>query len=140
MNNYEDYGIEIPRGKYSGEVVTICPECSHTRKKKKDKCLGVNLDKKVWNCNHCGWKGTLITEKKKEYIKPIFTNRTNLGLLEIDWFAKRGISNETLNHFKITKQMEWMPQVNKEVNTIGFNYFRNDELINTNIKTNITNE
>jgi twinkle protein len=131
MNNYEDYGIEIPRGKYSGEVVTICPECSHTRKKKKDKCLGVNLDKKVWNCNHCGWKGTLITEKKKEYIKPIFTNRTNLGLLEIDWFAKRGISNETLNHFKITKQMEWMPQVNKEVNTIGFNYFRNDELINT---------
>lgn len=128
---YEDYGIELKSNKTSGEVQTICPQCSHTRKKKKDKCLSVNLDKKVWHCHHCGWDGLIKEEVKKEYIRPIFTNRTNLGEKELSWFEKRGISTATLNHFKVTCQKEWMPQKNAEVNTIGFNYWRNGELINT---------
>ena len=128
---YEDYGIELKSNKTSGEVQTICPQCSHTRKKKKDKCLSVNLDKKVWHCHHCGWDGLIKEEVKKEYIRPIFTNRTNLGEKELSWFDKRGISTATLNHFKVTCQKEWMPQKNAEVNTIGFNYWRNGELINT---------
>ena len=37
MKAYSDYGIDIPNNKYKGEVVAICPECSHTRKKKKEK-------------------------------------------------------------------------------------------------------
>lgn len=129
--NYIDYGIEIKSNRVSGEINTICPQCSHTRKKKQDKCLSVNLDKKVWHCHHCGWDGAIKEIVKKEYFKPIFTNRTNLSDRELKWFESRGISQSTLNHFKITSQREWMPQKNSEVNTIGFNYFRNEELINT---------
>jgi hypothetical protein len=44
--SYLDFNIQIPYGKTTGEITTICPRCSHTRKKSKDKCLGVNLDKK----------------------------------------------------------------------------------------------
>ena len=43
MKTYSDYGIEIPPHKVAGEVTVLCPECSHTRKKKRDKCLSVNL-------------------------------------------------------------------------------------------------
>ena len=128
---YSDYGIDLKTSRVSGEVVTICPQCSHTRKKKKDKCLSVNLDKKVWHCNHCGWSGALKEQVKKEYFKPIFSNKTNLNEKELAWFANRGISQATLNHFKITSQREWMPQKSAEVNTIGFNYFRESELVNT---------
>ncbi len=128
---YSDFGIDLKTSRVSGEVVTTCPQCSHTRKKKKDKCLSVNLDKKVWHCNHCGWSGALKEQVKKEYFKPVFTNKTNLNERELAWFASRGISQATINHFKITSQREWMPQKSAEVNTIGFNYFRNEELINT---------
>jgi twinkle protein len=128
---YLDFGIDLKTSRVSGEVVTTCPQCSHTRKKKKDKCLSVNLDKKTWHCHHCSWSGVLKEQVKKEYFKPVFTNKTNLSERELAWFASRGISQATINHFKITSQREWMPQKSAEVNTIGFNYFRNEELINT---------
>ena len=70
---YSDYNINIPNGKYTGQVYTTCPKCSHERKKKTDKCLGVNLDKQVWHCNHCNWKGWLpkqIAIDEKVYVKP----------------------------------------------------------------------
>ena len=49
---YTTYNIEIPFGKTTGQVYTICPKCSHDRKKKNVKCLGVKLDKKI--CPDCG--------------------------------------------------------------------------------------
>jgi twinkle protein len=134
MKTYSDYGIDIPNGKRNGEVVTLCPQCSHTRKKKKDKCLSVNLDKRVFNCNHCGWKGGLPNEyqqmEKKEYKKPQSINKTGASENLVKWFLSRGINQETLNHFKIVDKLEWMPQVGKEVNTCLFPYFRDGELIN----------
>lgn len=134
MKTYSDYGIDIPPHKTAGEVAVLCPECSHTRKKKRDKCLGVNLNKRVWFCSHCGWKGGLPSEyqqmQKVEYKKPEPINKTGVSQKVIDWFAKRGINVETLNHFKIVDKVEWMPKVNKEVNTILFQYFRDNELIN----------
>jgi len=129
--NYTDFGIQIPYGKFTGEVVTICPKCSHTRKKSKDKCLGVNLDKRIWRCNHCNWTGFLRTEMPKiEYKKPEWKNKTELSTKVVKWFEERGISQLTLLKAKITDGSEWMPQSAKEENTIQFNYFRNDELVN----------
>lgn len=127
--SYSDYGIQIPAGKISGEVTTLCPECSHTRKKSKEKCLGVNLDKKVWRCNHCGWSGFLKPEKI-EYKKPTWHNKTELSDKVVKFFEDRGISQGTLKKTKITESVEWMPKAQKETLTINFNYFRNDELIN----------
>ena len=36
----------------------LYPECSHTRKAKKDPCLAVTVghdDHAVWPCHHCDW-------------------------------------------------------------------------------------
>lgn len=128
---YADFNISIPHGRTTGEVPTICPQCSHTRKKSNDKCLSVNLDKQVWRCNHCNWSGFLKNSMKKiEYKRPEWTNRTDLSEVVVKWFEQRSISQQTLTSQKVTESTEWMPKANKEVLTINFNYFRNDELIN----------
>ena len=49
----------------------------------------------------------------------------------INWFAGRGISKETLELARVTEGMAWLPQVEKEVNCIEFNYYREGKLINT---------
>lgn len=138
---YEDYGIIIPNGKYTGQVYTTCPKCSHTRKKKHDKCLGINLDMGVWNCSHtsCGWKGRLPKEifiEEKVYVKPVWKNKTKLPDEVIKFFESRGINQQTVIDFKITASLEWMPQTQKEEKTINFNYFdENDEFTNIKYRT-----
>ena len=78
--DYRDFNIDIRSSKTTGEVQCLCPQCSHTRKKKTDKCLSVNLDKQSWFCHHCGWKGKLLDKiEKVEYIKPEWKNNTNLS-------------------------------------------------------------
>lgn len=136
--SYAEHNINIPNGKYKGEVQTICPQCSHTRKKKTDKCLSVNLDKQVWHCHHCGWDGGLKPEpiEKKVYVKPEWKNKTALSEKVVKWFESRGINQETLTAWKISEGMEWMPQVNGKINTIQFNYFdEKGELINVKYRT-----
>ena len=131
LMNYADFGIQIPYGKMSGEITTTCPKCSHNRKKSKDKCLGVNLDKKVWRCNHCNWSGFLKNEMQKiEYKKPEWKNKTELSEKVVKWFETRSISQKTLLKARITDGKEWMPQSQKDENVIQFNYFRDNELVN----------
>jgi len=127
---YEDYGIDIPNGKLHGEVTTTCPQCSAERKKKKDKCLSVHLDKQTWFCHHCGFKGFLKPDKNIVYKVPEWSNRTELSDKVVKWFESRKISQGTLKRAKVTDGIEWMPKPNKEVNTIQFNYFREDKLVN----------
>ena len=62
MKSFLDHGIIVPSSA-SGEINLVCPECSPMRKKSKDKCLSLNVDKAVWNCNHCGWCGGLNDNK-----------------------------------------------------------------------------
>ena len=129
---FSDLGIDIKTSKTIGEYYTTCPKCSNDRKKKRVKCLSVNLESKVFFCNHCGWKGGLKPERiVKQYFKPVWTNNTSLSDKVVQWFKARGISQQTLIYSKVTEQQEWMPQVEKKVNCICFNYFRNGELVNT---------
>lgn len=127
--DYRDYNIDLRTTKTSGEAQTVCPECSHNRKKKTDKCLSVNLDKQTWFCHHCGWKGALL-EKEVEYVRPEWKNKTELSNPVVKWFENRLISQKTLKLLKVSEGLEWMPQTQKIENTIQFNYFRNEELIN----------
>jgi twinkle protein len=48
----------------------------------------------------------------------------------IKWFEDRGISNNTLLRFNITQSVEWMPNAQKEIPVICFNYYRNEQLVN----------
>lgn len=124
-----ELGIEL-KGRTKGNYKTICPKCSTERKNKRDLCLSVNIDEGVWNCHHCGWKGT-VKEKfeKKNYAVPQ-VNNTQLSDKALEWFFKRGISKATIIRFGITESMEWMPQEGKEVKTINFNYLRDSKLVN----------
>ena len=136
MKRYIDYGIDIDETKLRGEQKSTCPQCSESRKKKTEKCLSVNMIKRVWRCNHCDWSGGLPPiegqkfEFKIEYKKPEWKNKTQLSEKLVKWFEDRRISQNTLVKMKISEGFEWMPKFEKEVNTIQFNYFFGGELYN----------
>jgi len=115
----------------TGNIKTTCPKCSESRKNKRDKSLSVDLGKRVWNCHNCGWSGGIMDENKnfKTYTRP--EQRTSqVGPKLESWFASRCISLETLEYFKITESVEYVPQANEKRNCINFNYYRNKELVN----------
>ena len=125
------YSIDLRRK--AGEEAHTCPKCSESRKKKNLKCFSWNHDTKLGRCNHCE-AGFAIKKVKDEfakvYDKPKFNNRTELSKGLVDWFFARGISQQTLLDLKITEGDEWMPQIEKNTNTVQFNYFRHGELVN----------
>lgn len=43
----------------AGTFMTTCPQCSHLRKKKNDRCLSVKVDSLgiQYFCHHCQWNG-----------------------------------------------------------------------------------
>ena len=54
---FAELGIVTRRS--SGEEKTLCPRCSHERKKPSEPCLSVNHDEGVYYCHNCGWTGRL---------------------------------------------------------------------------------
>ena len=130
IDKYNQYGLT------EGAKTSTCPECSEKRKpsNQKQKCLSVYWDTGLARCNHCGIMLQLHTytkkETKKDYKKPEWLNQTKLSDKVVKWFEGRCISQHVLRVAQITEGKEWMPQTQKEENTIQFNYFRNQELIN----------
>lgn len=128
---YNQYNLDLNK-KHS-----TCPLCSKNRKpqNQKVKCATIFTDSGLGFCNHCGERFQLHTYKKKKevksYAKPTWSNNTNLSEKLVKWFENRCITQFTLRLSKVTEGIEWMPKVNKQVNTVQFNYFRNGELINT---------
>lgn len=132
LKTKKEYTIEPNK---TGENTMVCPECSHTRKKKTNKCFGFNVNKGAGRCNHCG---IVLVEKKEfiqkrtqiEYKRPLFKSGTKYSNDVIKFFTSRKISEKTLLELNITESVEWMPKNNAEIHTINFNYFRLGELIN----------
>lgn len=127
----ESLGIEL-KGRKAGQFKTTCPKCSEDRKKKKDPCLSVNIDTGAYNCHNCGWNGGAKIEKVEKAVYKIpEVNNTELSDKTLAWFTDtRKISKSTLIRFKVSESMEFMPQEEKSMNCINFNYFRNDQLVN----------
>ncbi len=119
--NYQDHGIDIPYGS-SGEIRTLCPECSPSRKKSKEKCLAVNLDKETWFCHHCGHTGGL---NSKQYSKPEYKPVSQLPQNVVEWFKKRGIPEQVL----IDNQIGYGPSFGKKAG-IQFPYFKRGKVVN----------
>lgn len=128
MSTFSDFGITIPPGA-TGEVRTTCPRCSHTRKKKTDKCLGINVAEGVWVCNHCGWTGNLvcaaesgckISPKPKRLFSAVKYTAKPAEPRLVDWFAKRGITVNTIEDNRITLQK----------NSISFPYYKDGKVVN----------
>jgi len=131
IDNFNQYDLDV--GKREG----ICPLCSHDRqpKNQKAKCAMYDWERGLGTCMNCNEVFQLHTFKRKsdslkEYVKPEWKNNTQLSDKAIQWFEARGISQKTLVKMKITEGIEFMPQTGKNENTIQFNYFINNELIN----------
>lgn len=130
---FSDYGIDI--SKIHGNAgKMVCPKCSKDRKKKNDPCLSVDKAQGLFKCHNpgCGFQGRVknSTSVVKNYTKPQWTNVTELSDGVVKWFSDRGISQDTLIKCKISEGPEYMPQVQKERNTIQFPYIVDDEVVN----------
>jgi twinkle protein len=137
MSKYSELvALGIPLKKNTGTAKTICPKCSHTRKKTKDPCLSVDIDNGLYHCHNCEWKGGVFIRPEKVYVKPIWNeNHTNLPMPVVEWFKGRGIKQETLVYWKIGSQVEWMPQTQAKARVIAFNYFLNGVMINAKFRS-----
>jgi len=137
---WQSVNITIPASSCSTEVDTTCPECSPSRKKKGAKCLSVNTEKGTWICHHCAWRGSLKsgvdgasnpwTWKPKVYTKPAYPIGLPMTPAIEAWFAKRGISLDTLAQYQISSGCVYMPQTEQFEDVIQFPYFREGELVN----------
>lgn len=130
IEEYNQYNLQ------DGTKYSTCPLCSQHRKPKnqKEKCLMLDWERGLGTCQHCGEVIQLHTYKKrkevKEYKRPEKWNNTDLSDKVVKWFSDRGISQFTLRMMKVSEGKEWMPQTQKEENTIQFNYFESGELVN----------
>ena len=141
MNTTEINGFQIDKfNQYDlivGKKEGVCPLCSSNRKpeNRKAKCAMYDWERGLGTCMNCNEVFQLHTFKRKGgndkvYNKPKKIANPLLSNKVIKWFEGRGISNNTLVKMKITEGKEFMPQTGKEENTIQFNYFINNELIN----------
>lgn len=131
-------GIVVPASASGPEVKSLCPKCSHTRKKATQKCLNVNLDDGVFHCWHCGWGGKVGGDEKpvrvrqdkpKAFVKPTVPT-VALTASALAWFAGRGITPAVLERNRVTTAPVFMPQVGAEVTAIAFPFIRGGEIIN----------
>ena len=140
--SFESYGIKIPYRRTTGSVKCTCPQCSSSRGNPRDKSLSVNLDKGVWLCHHCNWKGGLkdytphsFVPKEKVYARPQSAPKGALSEKMIRYLNSRGISFQTALETRLAEGMEFMPQASKEMNTLQFCYYVDGELINIKYRT-----
>lgn len=154
MRNFNTYHIDT-KGRVSGKLKTTCPQCNETRHHKGDKSLSVDLDTGLCYCHHCGWKcyvpdeAELREKKRKEeqrrksrkfpahFHRPQF-NASRLTLSEKTekyLVETRCIPQSVIRELRITEQVEYMPQSGKEENCICFNYFEDNELVNTKFRS-----
>lgn len=128
IDTFNIYGLDTRANK------STCPKCSHTRKKKTQKCLMLDWKRGLGTCQHCGVVLQLHSYKNriepKVYIKPKPIKKITIIDKVAQWFEGRGISKKTLDDLKISNGKEFMPQEGKEMNVIQFNYYIDNELIN----------
>ena len=150
MRNFHQHGIDT-RGRTSGKIKTICPQCNATRGHKGNKSLSIDLEKGVCYCHHCGYKLYVPDDaeererqlRKEKYNRanklpshfrrPVFDpTRTNLSeKLERYWTQERCLAQHLLADLHITEERVKLPESNEEENCLCFNYFERGILINT---------
>ena len=119
-----DLGIEINSFSGGNEQKTQCPQCRKIGKTNyKDKCLAINLEKSLYYCHKCGWKGTFKTNLMNTfYNKPSKNKFKKITNLAKKFLNARGISDQVIDINKIQSSVDG--------SMIMFPYYRNGELIN----------
>ena len=130
IDEFNQHGLEV------GKTQGICPLCSHTRKpeNRKAKCASYDWERGLGTCHNCDTSFQLHTYQRKGASEKIYArpqvefNPTSTKVEE--WFKQRGISKQTLADLRVGEGQEFMPQTGKSENTIQFNYYMGDQLIN----------
>ena len=142
MQTVEINGFMIDKfNQYSlkeGKTQGTCPLCSHTRqpKNRNAQCASYDWERGLGTCHNCNTTFQLHTYQRKGasekvYVRPTKPTDFNEVSTKVEeWFAKRGISKQTLSDLNVTEGLEFMPQTGKQENTIQFNYTMGDQLIN----------
>jgi twinkle protein len=131
IDKFNQHGLDV--GKPQG----TCPLCSHTRKpeNRKAKCASYDWERGLGTCHNCDTSFQLHTYQRKGasekvYVRPESTVVPKVNTKVEQWFETRGISAQTLADLQVGEGSEWMPQTGKSENTIHFNYYMGDQLIN----------
>ena len=132
-----ELGIQL-RHYHNGSYKTVCPQCSTTRKKKFDTCLSVTIedDFVVFNCHHCNFSGKRYSlESQKRYQKVVdLPTQRKIDDTTIEWFARRGISKETIECFKIYNDFQSFGEAKEKC--ICFPYYHNFQTVNVKFRGN----
>lgn len=143
-----DHKIQL-RDWRPGNHKTLCPQCSHTRKNKRDPCLSVTIDgdgKAVWLCHHCGWAGGTPPERRDDfqrrprpaqraYKRPVGDCEGTKSARLYEWFAKRGISAKVVDRYGVTFRRVYIPAKNAQEWAIAFPYYRGPDLVGIKYRT-----
>ena len=132
IDQFNQYDLKV------GASQGTCPVCSENRKpeNKKAKCASYDWERGLGTCHNCDRTFQLHTYQRKGasekvYIRPETPDAIHDVSTAVEkWFESRGISKQTLRALKVTEGPEYMPQTGKTENTIQFNYYMGDQLIN----------
>ena len=131
IDKFNQYGLEV------GKTQGVCPWSSKCRKpeNQKKKCSSYDWERGLGTCHNCNTSFQLHTYQRKGasekvYVRPEQRLTPKVSTKVEDWFNTRGISTRTLADLKVSEGAEWMPQTGKSENTIHFNYYIGDQLIN----------
>jgi twinkle protein len=131
IDKFNQYNLE------EGKTQGTCPLCSSDRKpsNRKTKCASYDWERGLGTCHNCNTTFQFHTYQRKGSSKKVYVRPTSEEFTEVNskaekWFSSRGISKETLSDLRVGEGKEWMPQTSKLENTIKFNYYMGDQLIN----------
>jgi twinkle protein len=128
-----------------GAAQGICPLCSSDRQPKNQTagCASYDWERGLGTCHNCDTSFQLHTYQRKGasekvYTRPPATSRHDNNPMDVvtmnkkvvQWFGTRGITPQTLLDLNVSEGSEYMPQTGKNENTIQFNYYMGDQLVN----------
>jgi len=145
MYSWLDFGINIGEENEnltSGKLEAGCPKCHHKTKKKKA-TLHLDVEQQSWFCKHCGFAGNLLQGSQTPpangtYFIPWKLNpflndyqpSLNISKNIIENFKKKKISEQTLQHFKISQTKTYFPELEENMNCIVYPYYQDHQLVN----------
>ena len=134
IDNFNQYGLEV------GKTQGVCPWSNTCRQPKnhKKKCSSYDWERGLGTCHNCNKTYQLHTYQRKgatdkDYVRPVDPPKEEFNIPRTkvaEWFKTRGISTDTLIDLQVSEGSEYMPQTGKTENTIKFNYYVGDQLIN----------
>jgi len=140
VKTYEECGLIGVPAHGTGEHAMLCPQCSASRKKNKDKCLWVNLDKRTWNCFNCNWKGGLGPDRSDPFAnspKPVpkappepVDDVGPLSDKAYAWLKERGIDFEAANTMQLGSCSRYFRKLGREAEALAAPFHRESKIVN----------